>query len=37
MHSQAQLIDMGWQIMIVWECEIGKRGLKERIEGFLDG
>jgi DNA mismatch endonuclease (patch repair protein) len=37
LHNQAQLIDMGWQIMIVWECEIGKPGLKERIEGFLDG
>ncbi len=37
LHNQFQLIDMGWQIMIVWECEIGKEGLKEMIKDFLDG
>jgi DNA mismatch endonuclease (patch repair protein) len=36
LHSQARLIDMGWQIMIVWECEVGKPGLGEKIEGFLN-
>lgn len=37
LHNQVRLIDMGWQIMVVWECEIGKPGLGERIEGFLNG
>jgi DNA mismatch endonuclease (patch repair protein) len=36
LHSQAQLIDMRWQIMIVWECEVGKPGLREKIKGFLN-
>ena len=36
LHSQAQLIDMGWQIMIVWECEVGKPGLGEKIGSFLN-
>ena len=31
LHSQALLIDMGWRIMIVWECEVGKPGLGEKI------
>jgi DNA mismatch endonuclease, patch repair protein len=35
-HSQAQLIEMGWRIMIVWECEVGKPGFREKIEGFLN-
>jgi DNA mismatch endonuclease (patch repair protein) len=32
--AQTRLLDMGWQIMIVWECEIGKPDLKEKVEGF---
>jgi DNA mismatch endonuclease (patch repair protein) len=36
LHSQARLIDMGWQIMIVWECEVGKPGLGEKIGNFLN-
>ena len=37
LHNQARLIDSGWQIMVVWECEIGTPDLKEKIEGFLNG
>jgi DNA mismatch endonuclease (patch repair protein) len=30
-----QLLDAGWKVMVVWECEI-KRGIAERLMQFLN-
>jgi len=33
---QAELADMGWDVLIVWECEVKHTEmLKERLSGFL--
>jgi DNA mismatch endonuclease (patch repair protein) len=33
---QAELVDMGWDLLIVWECEVKNAELlKERLSGFL--
>ena len=34
--AQARLLDMGWQIMLVWECETNHPQLERRIKEFLD-
>jgi DNA mismatch endonuclease, patch repair protein len=34
--AQVRLLDMGWQIMLVWECETNDPGLECRIKEFLD-
>ena len=33
---QVQLHDLGWEILVIWECELANRdSLRERIETFL--
>lgn len=35
---QARLLDLGWQYLVVWECEISHDlALGERIKNFLEG
>lgn len=35
---QARLLELGWQYLVVWECEIGHHlALEERIRNFLEG
>jgi len=37
-ENQAQLRALGWEVLVVWECETKDLGaLEERIRGFLDG
>lgn len=33
-----ELHDLGWRVMVVWECETGDaKALAERLTGFLEG
>lgn len=35
-NIQDQLQNLGWQVMVIWECQLGDRGaLTERIRAFL--
>ncbi|MCY3794149.1 MAG: hypothetical protein OXG51_07215 [Gammaproteobacteria bacterium] len=37
-ENQAQLRALGWEVLVVWECETKDlEALEERIRGFLDG
>lgn len=31
-ENQKKLTDMGWKVLIVWECELKKTSQKERLE-----
>lgn len=31
-----QLQQAGWDVMVVWECEVGADGILQRLEKFLD-
>lgn len=38
-ENQRRLTEMGWDYLLVWECEIGSTvspALQERLRGFLD-
>jgi DNA mismatch endonuclease (patch repair protein) len=35
--ARRKLRSMGWKTLIIWECELGKDNLAERIAEFLDG
>lgn len=38
LDNQAKLIELGWKMIIIWECEISdKEKLKLKIRSFLDG
>lgn len=32
----ADLATLGWETLIVWECEIRQEGLQDRLVAFLD-
>lgn len=35
--TQAELIEMGWRVLVVWECQLReRRRLRQRISAFLD-
>lgn len=37
-HNQSRLRTLGWDVLVVWECEIKDiEALKGRIKDFLDG
>ena len=37
-RSQDALTDLGWRVMVVWECETGdQEAVAARIRSFLDG
>ena len=38
-ESQSSLVEMGWSVLVIWECEIEAEGeaLAERIAAFLSG
>ena len=33
--NEHQLRELGWNVLTIWECEIGKGGLPARIKDFL--
>lgn len=36
-EARTALVDMGWDVMIVWECETSEqRGLRKRLQQFLN-
>ena len=36
-ENQARLCEMGWDVLVIWECEMKDQGaLKERIAAFLE-
>ena len=37
LEIQAELLCLGWQLMIVWECESRDPALSSRIKHFLEG
>jgi DNA mismatch endonuclease (patch repair protein) len=38
MANQAKLREMGWRVLVVWECQLGdKDTLARRIKSFLEG
>lgn len=34
-HAIAALTTMGWRVLVIWECETTKAGLRERLQSFL--
>ena len=38
-ESQSSLVEMGWDVLVIWECEIEREGeaLAGRIDEFLSG
>ncbi len=37
-ENQARLCEMGWDVLVIWECEMKDRdALGKRIEAFLEG
>ena len=36
-RSRRKLRSMGWEVLVIWECEIQRDVLAERIAEFLDG
>lgn len=30
-----ELVSLGWQSLVIWECELTDPGLRSRIKGFL--
>ncbi|WP_328984122.1 very short patch repair endonuclease [Thiorhodovibrio winogradskyi] len=39
-RNQQRLVDMGWKVMVIWECEMQQKdlaGLAKRIKHFLIG
>lgn len=35
-ENQKRLTDMGWKVLIVWECELNKTFHKNRLEKLCD-
>ncbi len=35
--ARSQLQDEGWDVLVVWECDIGKPNLLQRLTRFLEG
>lgn len=37
LENQSKLAELGWDVLVVWECEIGKQNeLADRLRQFLD-
>lgn len=37
LSNQSKLREMGWDVLVVWECEVGDAaGLAERVRAFLE-
>ena len=34
--AQAALVEQGWRVLVVWECEASEPELADRLQGFLD-
>lgn len=34
--NKQALLNLGWSVLIIWECELGDAMLETRIRGFLD-
>lgn len=32
---QAELVGLGWRVLVVWECEIKAEGLPDKLQAFL--
>lgn len=33
--SEAALVEMGWRVLVIWECEIRDPALPDRLDAFL--
>ncbi|MCW5725075.1 MAG: DNA mismatch endonuclease Vsr [Maricaulaceae bacterium] len=37
LKNQAKLLEMGWRVLVVWECQLKDRdSLRDALRGFLD-
>lgn len=36
LRDQAALRDLGWEVLVVWECEVQSQDLRDRLVAFLE-